>query len=120
MKPWFDGAVRRGEVAICDQIALELLYEPTRTVDYQRLVLALSGFPRVPTVEDDWLRAREVQARLATPGRGGHKGVKIADLLIAATAERGGLMLVHYDQDFDIIAGVTHQPTRWIGPRGRL
>lgn len=42
-----------------------------------------------------------------------------ADLLIAA-AEAAGVTLLHYDEDYDRIAAVTGQPTRWIAPRGSV
>ena len=37
---------------------------------------------------------------------------------IAAVGERNGVGLVHYDADYDRIAAITGQPTRWIVPRG--
>jgi predicted nucleic acid-binding protein len=40
--------------------------------------------------------------------------------LIAAAAESAGLPLVHYDRDFEAIAAITGQPTRWIAPPGSL
>ncbi len=61
-------------------------------------------------------RAVEVQDSLAD--RSQQRGVKIADLLIAAAAEAAGLVVLHYDHDFDVIAGVTGQPTEWILPAG--
>ena len=42
------------------------------------------------------------------------------DLLVAAAAERAGLTVLHYDQDFDLIAEVTGQPTEWVVPRGSV
>jgi predicted nucleic acid-binding protein len=57
-------------------------------------------------------RAVEVQDALAARNR--QRGAKIADLLIAAAAEAGGLVVLHYDRDFDVIAEVTQQPTEWI------
>lgn len=63
------------------------------------------------------VRARTVQAALA--GRGKHRGAPPSDLLIAASAE-GGVPVLHYDHDYDIIADVTGQPTRWISPAGSL
>jgi predicted nucleic acid-binding protein len=44
--------------------------------------------------------------------------VKIGDLILAAAAERGGLVILHYDRDFDRIAHVTNQPAEWIVPCG--
>ncbi len=63
-------------------------------------------------------RAVEVQDSLAD--RSQQRGVKIADLLIAAAAESAGLVVLHYDHDFDAIAGVTGQPTEWILPAGTV
>jgi predicted nucleic acid-binding protein len=42
------------------------------------------------------------------------------DLLISAIAAREGLSVVHYDEDYDRIAAVSGQPTRWIVPRGTI
>lgn len=68
--------------------------------------------------QDVWSRAREVQ--LAIAGSGGHRHVPPADLLIAAAAERAGVPLVHYDQDYERIATVTRQPHLWFVAHGAL
>ena len=57
---------------------------------------------------------------LADQGPLHHRQVRIPDLLIAAVAARNDLMLVHYDADYDVIASVTGQRTRWAAPRGSL
>lgn len=60
-------------------------------------------------------RAVEVQGLLAQ--RGHHRAAKIPDLLIAAAAESAGLVVLHVDKDFDLIAGVSGQPVeRLVGP----
>jgi len=51
---------------------------------------------------------------------GQHRAAGIPDLLIAAVAERAGLTIIHYDEDFDRIAGVTGQPVQWVAPPGSL
>ena len=58
-----------------------------------------------PAIED---RAVDVQLRVAT--RGLHRAPSIPDLLIAATAELAGLIVLLLDKDFELIAGVTGQP----------
>jgi predicted nucleic acid-binding protein len=63
-------------------------------------------------------RAVEVQDVLA--GRSQQRGAKIADLLIAAAAEAAGLVVLHYDHDFDLIASVTHQRVEWIVTAGSV
>ena len=62
-----------------------------------------------PAVED---RAIEVQILLSD--RGMHRVPSVPDLLVAATAELGGLVVLHVDKDFDLIAEVTGQPVERI------
>jgi hypothetical protein len=31
-----------------------------------------------------------------------------------------GLIVLHYDKDFDVISEITKQETRWIMPRGSI
>jgi predicted nucleic acid-binding protein len=70
----------------------------------------------VPTTEDVCRRALDVQRDLAA--RSEHRGVKVPDLLIAAAAEAADLTVLHYDADYDRIAAVTGQETRWVVDRG--
>lgn len=57
-------------------------------------------------------RARGVQRELVRLGQ--HRGPGVSDLLIAATAEVHGAVVVHYDRDFDTIATITGQTVEWI------
>jgi predicted nucleic acid-binding protein len=63
-------------------------------------------------------RAREVQVELIR--RGQHRAVSIPDLLVAAVAEIERLSVLHYDADFDLVAGITGQPVEWLLPRGSV
>jgi len=63
-------------------------------------------------------RARHVQRELVRTGQ--HRGPGVSDLLIAATAEIYSAIVVHYDRDFDTIAGITAQPVEWIVPAGSV
>jgi predicted nucleic acid-binding protein len=63
-------------------------------------------------------RAVEVQDMLAAQSQ--QRGAKIADLLIAAAAEAAGLIVLHYDHDFDLIARFTRQRAQWIVPAGTV
>lgn len=80
-----------------------------------RLIEHLIPIPLSPRAEN---RARSIQAELIE--RGEHRGVSVPDLLIAATAEVEGMMVLHYDADFDLIAEITGQPARWVVPRGSV
>jgi predicted nucleic acid-binding protein len=64
-----------------------------------------------PAIED---RAVEVQTLLAD--RGQHRAPSVPDLLIAATAELAGLVLLHLDKDFELIAEITSQPLERLAP----
>ncbi len=44
----------------------------------------------------------------------------LADLIVAAVAEQAGVVLLHYDSDFDRIAAVTGQAAEWVVPRGTV
>ncbi|MDO8336393.1 MAG: PIN domain nuclease, partial [Candidatus Saccharibacteria bacterium] len=58
-----------------------------------------------PAIEE---RAWEVLRELARVGK--HRAPLIPDLLLAATAEKCGLTILHVDKDFELISKVTGQP----------
>ena len=58
-----------------------------------------------PSIED---RAWEVLKDLARTGK--HRAPSIPDLLVAATAEKCELTILHVDKDFELISKVTGQP----------
>lgn len=107
-----------GEVAVCGIVELELLYSATSRATYRALSEALRGMPQVATDEACLRRALEVQAMLAEHSQ--HRAVPLPDLLVAACAERAELAVLHYDTDFERIAELTGQPTRWVVPRGSV
>jgi predicted nucleic acid-binding protein len=107
-----------GEVATCGIVDLELLYSATSRSTYRALSEALRGMPRTPIDDSCVNRALEVQAMLAE--RSQHRAVPLPDLLVAASAERAELAVLHYDADFERIAKLTGQRTQWIVPRGSV
>lgn len=111
--------IMAGEVATCGIVELEILYSARSEKDLldTRTERALA-YPRVPVIEADFARAEDVLAKLAQSGR--HRAVSLPDLLIAAVAERSGLVVAHYDADFDIVASITGQLVEWVAPKGSL
>jgi predicted nucleic acid-binding protein len=109
-----------GNVATCAQVRLEILFSARIPESYEQLSAELQALPQLPCGSDEFARALEVQAALARLGGLRHRSVKIADLVIAASAEAGGAVVWHYDEDFDRIAAVTGQTTEWVAPRGSL
>lgn len=108
------------DMGICDQVRLEILWSAKSAEDYDALDQELSALRLLPTDGATFERALEVQKRLAHVGGLHHRSVKIADLIIAAAAEAAGATVLHYDADYDRIAGITGQTMRWIAPRGTL
>lgn len=107
-----------GLVATCSPVDLELLYS-TRTADeHEQVRRERRGFEQLDTEQVDWDRAAQVQSVLASQGR--TRAVGIADLLVAAVAERHRVAVLHYDRDFDTIASVTGQGVQWVTPPGSV
>ncbi len=105
-----------GLVARCTITDLEAGVSARNGSDWQRTRMARSPWPLVTIDQAVLDRAFEVQGELA--GHGLHRAVKIGDLIIAAVAERAGLVVLHYDRDFDRIAEVTGQPLEWVVATG--
>ena len=120
VREWFEAAVIAGDIAVCDMVALELLHSASRPDVFARTEEALKAMPWIRMDGAEWARAREVYRLLSDRGQAAHRAVKHADLLIAAAAEVAGIGLVHYDNDYDLIAEVTGQTARWVRPRGTI
>jgi predicted nucleic acid-binding protein len=111
----WDQAVAAGLVAVCPITELEFFYSARSAKDRTDTIEDLrSAFGWVPVHDGAYARAWEVQGELTSLGR--HRGAGPVDLVVAATAELFGLTLLHHDQDFTTIAGVTGQALRWYGP----
>jgi predicted nucleic acid-binding protein len=106
----WNNRIKRGLVHITNLTRLEVGYSARTGAAARRSFREspLAAMPveyLTPVIED---RALEVQLLLADAGK--HRGPSIPDLLIAATAERVGLTVLHLDKDFELISDVTGQP----------
>ncbi len=110
--------IEAGEAATCAIVDLEVLYSVRNHEEHERIRQRRAlAYASVPVNEETFDRAIEIQGELARTGR--HR-IPIPDLIIAATAEAAGLVILHYDSDFETIAGVTRQPVEWVVERGSL
>lgn len=107
-----------GRIATCAIVDLEVLRAVRDVRVYDEVWLERQLLPRAPITEACTNRAIEVQAELCARGR--HRGMPISDLVIAAAAERDGLTVLHYDQDFDLIGEITGQPMEWVVAPGTV
>ena len=108
--------VDRGLVGTCAVIDLEILYSARTGDEHAHFRAQREAFECFAMTDEIAQRAIEVQGMLAQ--RSQHRSVSIPDLLIAATAERYALTVLHYDGDYDRIAAMTGQSAEWIVPRG--
>jgi predicted nucleic acid-binding protein len=102
-----------GVIAVCPVVELEFLYSARSLADrLRKQQLLREVFTWVPMSDRAYERADEVQQRLTE--RGAHRSAGPADLLIAATAERSGLIVLCDDRDYEAVSAVTGQPVRRI------
>lgn len=116
----FDELVRRSQLAICDVVRFELLYSARNGNELAARSMRLAALPDFEIAKPEWRRALSVYRRLGRKGGAHHRSVGYPDLLIAAAAEASSATVLHYDEDFERIAAITGQPTRWIVPRGSI
>ena len=111
--------IEAGLVGTCGIIELEVRYSATSHAQYEAVASDRArGYEWFPMPDEIWDRALDVQRQLSS--RGHLRGVKFPDLLIAATAERHALTVLHYDGDYDVIAEITGQPVEWVVPAGSV
>ena len=103
-----------GRAGISD---LEVGFSARNGAEWNSLIDALEIFELVETTSEHVQRAKQVQRLLASKHQ---RGRKLPDLLVAAAAEAMTLTVLHYDADFDLIAGVTGQSCEWVVPAGSV
>jgi hypothetical protein len=115
---WFNAQVAAGRVLVCDLVVLELTRLTPNETRAREVAERLAGFESIPMPAALWSRARQLQTSLAAKGE--HRRVPPVDLLIGCAAEAAGVPLVHYDRDYERIAGVSALDHHWLLPDGTL
>jgi len=109
--------VESGSVARAGITDLEVGFSARDSAEWDGLIQALSAFELIESTAAHVARARQVQRQLADSRL---RDRKVPDLLIASAAEERGLIVLHYDADFDTISSVTGQPVEWVVARGSI
>jgi predicted nucleic acid-binding protein len=105
-------------VLVCDLVILELVRLTPNGARAREVAARLDAFESVPMTTGLWPRARQLQLSLAA--NGDHRRVPPVDLLIGGAAEAAGVPIVHYDRDYERIAGVSGLEQQWLLPDGTL
>jgi predicted nucleic acid-binding protein len=106
-----------GWIASCAIVDLEVLYSSRSPADYVAVLDEHRSLDVAPIDPEVMNAAIELQHALAR--RGQHR-VPIADLVISAAAKAAGLVVLHYDADFERIAEVGGAAQKWVFPHGSL
>jgi predicted nucleic acid-binding protein len=114
----FETLLAEGRLAACQMTSLEYLNNAPDPKAYETLWAALHGHRWIDVDAHAMERALAVHRTLAETSQ--HRHFRLPDLIIAATAERHGATVLHYDADYDRIAAITGQPTEWVAPKGSL
>ncbi len=101
-----DSLLAADAVATTGMVRLELLGGARTEAEYRRLTELLSALHFLPLPEEGWDEAAHLGFELRRRGI----TVPFTDLLIAAVALRGGVVLLHRDHHFDLIA--SHLPLK--------
>lgn len=110
--------IAAGLVGLCGVVEAEMLVGARNVVEHDETRRRLRSLEWLPTPDEVWSWVSDAQRDLTV--RGMHRSVPLPDLLVAATAHRHDLTVLHYDADFDLLAEVTGVGTRWIVPRSSL
>ena len=89
------------EIAVCDAVRMEVLAgarDESHLVSLRRLMARAAV---IPTLASDYEDAAALYRRCR---RQGETVRKLIDCLIASTAIRAGLPILHRDSDFDVLA----------------
>jgi predicted nucleic acid-binding protein len=114
----FESLLVEGRLAACHMTALEYLNNAPDPKSYEVLWGAMHGHRWVDVTAEAMSRALEVHRLLASTSQ--HRGFRLPDLIIAATAELTGATVLHYDANYDRISAVTNQATEWVVAKGSL
>jgi predicted nucleic acid-binding protein len=104
-------------MAVSRLACLELGFSARKATEWDEIQHAVTVFTALETSDVDTQMALRTQRELAARGK---RGRKIVDLLVAATAMRLGLTVLHYDRDFDHISAITGQRTEWVAKAGSI
>lgn len=115
-----DPALAAGLLWSCPPVELEVLFSAQTAAEYATVRGdRATTYSHAALGSEVGSLAMELQACLASAGK--LRAVGPIDLLVAATAVHHDLTVLHYDGDFEILAGADDRVAqRWVVPRGSV
>ncbi|MFE1556972.1 PIN domain-containing protein [Streptomyces sp. NPDC058734] len=112
-------ALAAGRIGMCAVTEVEALYSARSAAQYAQMRQAFADLYVWHEIPDDvWTRVQDAQAALA--GAGCLRSAGVVDLVVAATAVRHRLTVLHYDRDFETLAKHIDLRTRWLAEPGSI
>lgn len=106
-----------GQLATCTTLLLDVGWSARDATHYEQMMSGLDTYLPLAVDQDALDLARLLQRRLVTSGV--YRRPRVTDLVLAAVAIRHGAVLLHYNEDFELIAGLDERlHARWIVPSG--
>ncbi|MDX6481614.1 MAG: hypothetical protein QOG85_2124 [Gaiellaceae bacterium] len=109
--------LEEGWIATCAIADLEVLYSSRNLADYEAVRAERRSLDLAPITPEVMDTAIDLQHALAR--RGQHR-VPIPDLVISAAAAAAGLVVLHYNADFERIADVGGAAHEWVVRQGSI
>ena len=109
--------LEEGALATCAIVDLEVLYSSRNLSDYEQILEERHALDAAPITPEVMGLAVHLQHELAR--RGQHR-VPIPDLIISAAARTAGLVVLHYDTDFERIAAAGGAAQEWVVSHGSV
>ena len=116
----WQAALENGQIATCPIVNVELLHSARDGDEFDVRAADLAELRDVAITRSVTNAALQALRSLAHARPLHHRSVGLPDLLVAAAAQDAGVGVLHYDEDFDTLAGVLAFESRWIAPRGSL
>jgi predicted nucleic acid-binding protein len=115
----WEQALEENRIAACSVTLMEMLHTARNAAEFAALEYEFSGLRMFPVGEREFALAVQAMRELAQVGAGKHR-VKLPDALVAATATRNNVGVLHYDRHYDTLAEVLGFESRWVAPRGSM
>jgi predicted nucleic acid-binding protein len=111
--------LQEGRVALCAPTEIEILSSARSLREHEECARCLRDlYAQVTVPKDVWQELQALQITLADIGS--HRSAGIQHLLIAITARRHGLAVLHYDHAFEAIAKHAEIRTCWLAEPGSI
>ena len=110
-------ALRNNQLAVSPIVAFEVLCNARNQAEFEQLEGELDALRQMPLTQGI---VRDARRALHTLSLTAHHRLPFQDALIAATAARQNVGVLHYDGHFDTLSKVLGFESRWVAAPGSL